>query len=104
MLTVLLSKQLVPPPPDLDQCPNCDSVFLSLESERRETSRLTKENKALVNGMFQLQAEVVLHASEQLSHHVTSEQVSHHVTSEQLSHHVTLITLINIGLGLFALN
>ncbi|XP_075934477.1 kinesin-like protein KIF20B [Anarhichas minor] len=43
---------------DLDECPNCASVFLSLESEQRETSRLTKENKALVNGIFQLQTEV----------------------------------------------
>ncbi|XP_049418949.1 kinesin-like protein KIF20B [Epinephelus fuscoguttatus] len=43
---------------DLDECPNCDSVFSSLESEQRETSRLMKENKALVNGMFQLQTEV----------------------------------------------
>ncbi|XP_030257291.1 kinesin-like protein KIF20A [Sparus aurata] len=42
----------------LDECPNCDSVFSSLESEQRETSRLTKENKALVNGIFQLQTEV----------------------------------------------
>lgn len=39
-------------------CPNCDSVFSSLELEQRETSRLTKENKALVNGIFQLQTEV----------------------------------------------
>ncbi|KAK9530955.1 hypothetical protein VZT92_012427 [Zoarces viviparus] len=43
---------------DLDECPNCASMFLSLESEQRETSRLTKENKALVNGIFQLQTEV----------------------------------------------
>ncbi|XP_030610287.1 kinesin-like protein KIF20A isoform X2 [Archocentrus centrarchus] len=43
---------------DLDGCPNCDSVFVSLESEQRETSRLLKENKALVNGIFQLQTEV----------------------------------------------
>lgn len=41
-----------------DSCPNCDSFFSSLESERRESSRLMKENKALVNGMFQLQQEV----------------------------------------------
>eukprot|EP00066_Takifugu_rubripes_P024303 XP_011613569.1 PREDICTED: kinesin-like protein KIF20A isoform X1 [Takifugu rubripes] len=39
-------------------CPNCDSVFSSLELEQRETSRLMKENKALVNGIFQLQTEV----------------------------------------------
>ncbi|XP_051795633.1 kinesin-like protein KIF20B isoform X3 [Acanthochromis polyacanthus] len=43
---------------DLDECPNCDSVFSSLESEQRESSRLQKENKALVNGIFQLQTEV----------------------------------------------
>ncbi|KAI3365136.1 hypothetical protein L3Q82_010104 [Scortum barcoo] len=43
---------------DLDECPNCESVFVSLESEQRETSRLMKENKALVNGIFQLQTEV----------------------------------------------
>nr|XP_033472702.1 dynein regulatory complex protein 9-like [Epinephelus lanceolatus] len=43
---------------DLDECPNCDSVFSSLESEQKETSRLMKENKALVNGIFQLQTEV----------------------------------------------
>ncbi|XP_047465927.1 kinesin-like protein KIF20A isoform X2 [Mugil cephalus] len=43
---------------DLDQCPNCDSVFSSLELEQRETARLLKENKALVNGIFQLQTEV----------------------------------------------
>ncbi|XP_054622933.1 kinesin-like protein KIF20B isoform X2 [Dunckerocampus dactyliophorus] len=42
----------------VDECPNCDSVFSSLELERREMSRLTKENKALVNGIFQLQTEV----------------------------------------------
>lgn len=39
-------------------CPNCESVFSSLELEQRETSRLTKENKVLVNGIFQLQTEV----------------------------------------------
>ncbi|XP_074519215.1 uncharacterized protein LOC141785039 isoform X2 [Halichoeres trimaculatus] len=43
---------------DLDQCPSCASVLGSLESEQRETSRLTKENKALVNGIFHLQTEV----------------------------------------------
>ncbi|XP_037610900.1 kinesin-like protein KIF20A isoform X1 [Sebastes umbrosus] len=43
---------------DVDECPNCDSVFSSLELEQRETSRLLKENKALVNGIFQLQTEV----------------------------------------------
>ncbi|XP_051275749.1 kinesin-like protein KIF20B isoform X2 [Dicentrarchus labrax] len=40
------------------ECPSCDSVFVSLESERREASRLMKENKALVNGIFQLQTEL----------------------------------------------
>lgn len=45
---------------DLDECPNCASVMSSLEAEQRETSRLRKENKALVNGMFQLQTEVKL--------------------------------------------
>lgn len=35
-------------------------MFSSLESEQRETVRLTKENKALVNGIFQLQTEVLL--------------------------------------------
>ncbi|XP_055360201.1 kinesin-like protein KIF20A isoform X2 [Betta splendens] len=43
---------------ELDQCLNCDSVLSSLEAEQRETSRLAKENKALLNGMFQLQTEV----------------------------------------------
>ncbi|AWP18218.1 putative kinesin-like protein KIF20B-like [Scophthalmus maximus] len=42
----------------LDECPHCVSVSSSLESEQKETSRLTKENKALINGMFQLQTEV----------------------------------------------
>ncbi|XP_041829638.1 kinesin-like protein KIF20A isoform X2 [Melanotaenia boesemani] len=42
----------------LDECPNCDSVFSSLEMEQKETSKLQKENKALVNGIFQLQTEV----------------------------------------------
>ncbi|XP_059180022.1 kinesin-like protein KIF20B [Centropristis striata] len=42
----------------LDECPDCESVFSSLEAEQRETSRLTKENKALVNGIFQLQTQV----------------------------------------------
>lgn len=55
-------KVLLPPPVDLDECPNCNSVFSSLESEQRETSRLMKENKALVNGIFQLQTEVLLHS------------------------------------------
>ncbi|XP_022599000.1 kinesin-like protein KIF20A [Seriola dumerili] len=54
----LLLEQKVQQLTDLDECPNCVSVFSSLESEQRETSRLTKENKALVNGIFQLQTEV----------------------------------------------
>ncbi|XP_078147033.1 uncharacterized protein LOC139918632 [Centroberyx gerrardi] len=40
------------------QCPYCDSLSCSLESEQKETTRLTKENKALINGIFQLQTEV----------------------------------------------
>ncbi|XP_058476881.1 kinesin-like protein KIF20B isoform X2 [Solea solea] len=43
---------------DLEACPNCVSVLSSLELEQRETSRLSKENKALVNGMFTLQTQV----------------------------------------------
>ncbi|RVE59266.1 hypothetical protein OJAV_G00186890 [Oryzias javanicus] len=43
---------------DLDACQNCDSVLASLEAEQRESARLQKENKALVNGIFQLQTEV----------------------------------------------
>jgi len=35
-------------------------VLSSLELEQRETARLQKENKALVNGIFQLQTEVLL--------------------------------------------
>lgn len=46
------------PAVDLDGCPNCDTVLVSLEAEQREASRLQKENKALVNGIFQLQTEV----------------------------------------------
>lgn len=45
-------------PTDLDACQNCDSVLASLEAEQRESARLQKENKALVNGIFQLQTEV----------------------------------------------
>ncbi|XP_043958646.1 kinesin-like protein KIF20A isoform X3 [Gambusia affinis] len=43
---------------DLDECLNCGSVLSSLEMEQKETARLQKENKALVNGIFQLQTEV----------------------------------------------
>lgn len=61
MIILCVPSPISPPPSvDLDHCPNCDSVFSSLESEQRETSRLTKENKALVNGIFQLQTEVLL--------------------------------------------
>ncbi|CAB1451550.1 unnamed protein product [Pleuronectes platessa] len=40
------------------ECVECLSLFSSLESEQKETSRLTKENKALVNGIFHLQTEM----------------------------------------------
>ncbi|KAM3592801.1 uncharacterized protein V6R79_025472 [Siganus canaliculatus] len=43
---------------EAEECPTCVSVMALLEAEQRETSRLTKENKALVNGMFQLQTQV----------------------------------------------
>ncbi|KAM8837104.1 uncharacterized protein AB9W97_002464 isoform 2-T3 [Spinachia spinachia] len=43
---------------DLEACPHCAPVLSSLETERREASRLVKENKALVNGIFQLQTQV----------------------------------------------
>lgn len=51
---------LSPLPKDLDKCLNCGSVLSSLEVEQMETARLQKENKALVNGIFQLQNEVLL--------------------------------------------
>lgn len=54
---VLLEEQLLALK-NLDGCPNCDTVLVSLEAEQREVSRLQKENKALVNGIFQLQTEV----------------------------------------------
>ncbi|XP_039869967.1 kinesin-like protein KIF20A isoform X3 [Simochromis diagramma] len=54
---VLLEEQLLALK-NLDGCPNCDTVLVSLEAEQREASRLQKENKALVNGIFQLQTEV----------------------------------------------
>nr|XP_024655353.1 kinesin-like protein KIF20B [Maylandia zebra] len=54
---VLLEEQLLALK-NLDECPNCDTVLVSLEAEQREASRLQKENKALVNGIFQLQTEV----------------------------------------------
>ncbi|XP_062234457.1 kinesin-like protein KIF20B [Platichthys flesus] len=40
------------------ECVECLSLFSSLESEQKEASRLTKENKALVNGIFHLQTEM----------------------------------------------
>ncbi|XP_054880859.1 kinesin-like protein KIF20A isoform X2 [Poeciliopsis prolifica] len=43
---------------DLDECLTCGSALSSLEVEQKETARLQKENKALVNGIFQLQTEV----------------------------------------------
>lgn len=68
METIQLNKmkKLLCPPlhlSDLEQeevCSNCASVFSSLEAEQKEVSRLVKENKALVNGMFQLQNQVLL--------------------------------------------
>ncbi|KAJ7987733.1 hypothetical protein DPEC_G00329550 [Dallia pectoralis] len=39
----------------LEQTDNCEAAMVSLESERKETARLSKDNKALVNGIFQLQ-------------------------------------------------
>ncbi|XP_040922509.1 kinesin-like protein KIF20A isoform X3 [Toxotes jaculatrix] len=54
----VLLEQQVQKLTDLDECSNCESLSSSLESEQRETSRLMKENKALVNGIFQLQTEV----------------------------------------------
>ncbi|XP_026170456.1 kinesin-like protein KIF20A [Mastacembelus armatus] len=65
---------------NLDQCRNCDSVFLSLEAEQRETSRLVKENKALVNGIFQLQTEVTSLQKQLKEQTETSDSLS-----EQLS-------------------
>ncbi|XP_035002284.1 kinesin-like protein KIF20B isoform X2 [Hippoglossus stenolepis] len=40
------------------ECVECLSLFSSLESQQKEASRLTKENKALVNGIFHLQTEM----------------------------------------------
>ncbi|KAM6897547.1 kinesin-like protein KIF20B [Xenentodon cancila] len=54
----LLLEQKVQTLTDLDRCPSCDSALSSLEAEQSETARLHKENKALVNGIFQLQMEV----------------------------------------------
>ncbi|KAM4525829.1 uncharacterized protein V3H82_000310 isoform 2-T3 [Fundulus diaphanus] len=42
----------------LENCLNCDSMLSSLEVVQKETAKLQKENKALVNGIFQLQTEV----------------------------------------------
>ncbi|XP_038831158.1 kinesin-like protein KIF20B isoform X2 [Salvelinus namaycush] len=38
-----------------EQTDDCEAVMASLEKERKETARLSKDNKALVNGIFQLQ-------------------------------------------------
>ncbi|XP_029620351.1 kinesin-like protein KIF20B [Salmo trutta] len=38
-----------------EQTGDCEAVMASLEKERKETARLSKDNKALVNGIFQLQ-------------------------------------------------
>ncbi|XP_060951485.1 kinesin-like protein KIF20B [Limanda limanda] len=40
------------------ECAECLSLFSSLEAEQKEAARLTKENKALVNGIFHLQTEM----------------------------------------------
>ncbi|XP_044194461.1 kinesin-like protein KIF20A [Thunnus albacares] len=55
---VLLEQKVQKLTADLDECPGCASLFVSLQSDQKETCRLTKENKALVNGIFQLQTEV----------------------------------------------
>ncbi|KAM9831265.1 kinesin-like protein KIF20B [Neosynchiropus ocellatus] len=39
-------------------CVKCAASWSSLEREQRETARLTRENKAAVDGMFQLQTQV----------------------------------------------
>ncbi|KAK5880682.1 hypothetical protein CesoFtcFv8_021565 [Champsocephalus esox] len=54
----ILLQQKVQELTDLDSCARCDSVFYSLEAEQRESGRLKKENKALINGIFTLQTEV----------------------------------------------
>ncbi|CAB1311911.1 unnamed protein product [Coregonus sp. 'balchen'] len=38
-----------------EQTDDCEAVIASLEQERKETARLSKDNKALVNGIFLLQ-------------------------------------------------
>ncbi|XP_064806882.1 kinesin-like protein KIF20B isoform X1 [Oncorhynchus masou masou] len=38
-----------------EQTGDCEAVMALLEKERKETARLSKDNKALVNGIFQLQ-------------------------------------------------
>ncbi|XP_042161892.1 kinesin-like protein KIF20B isoform X1 [Oncorhynchus tshawytscha] len=38
-----------------EQTDDCEAVMVLLEKERKETARLSKDNKALVNGIFQLQ-------------------------------------------------
>nr|XP_046232599.1 kinesin-like protein KIF20A isoform X2 [Scatophagus argus] len=76
----VLLQQKVQKPADLGGCPNCDSVLSSLASEQRETSRLSKENKALVNGIFQLQTEVT-----SLQTQLREQSDRCHSLSEQLS-------------------
>ncbi|XP_056153587.1 kinesin-like protein KIF20B [Lampris incognitus] len=46
------------------QCSDCMALVSSLEMEESETARLNKENKSLVNGMFQLQQTIQNHSSE----------------------------------------
>ncbi|KAM7370279.1 hypothetical protein PAMP_009842 [Pampus punctatissimus] len=55
---VLLEQKVQKLTAELDECPGCASLFSSLQSDQRKTCRLTKENKALINGIFQLQTEV----------------------------------------------
>ncbi|MEQ2221823.1 hypothetical protein ILYODFUR_019551, partial [Ilyodon furcidens] len=64
---------------DLDNCLNCDSVLSSLEREQKETARLQKENKALVNGIFQLQTEVTTMQTQLKQQTDTSNSLSRQV-------------------------
>ncbi|KAM6964716.1 uncharacterized protein kif20bb [Tautogolabrus adspersus] len=73
---------------DLDECPNCASVFASLESEQRETSKLTKENKALINGIFQLQTEVTNLQSQLKEQTASSDSLSEHLDTAKTRLHV----------------
>uniref|UniRef100_A0A8C7XMG4 Kinesin motor domain-containing protein n=1 Tax=Oryzias sinensis TaxID=183150 RepID=A0A8C7XMG4_9TELE len=65
---------------DLDACQNCDSVLASLEAEQRESARLQKENKALVNGIFQLQTEMTA-----LQEQLNQQSITADRQSEQLN-------------------